>query len=306
LSSLSVRVKGAVMLPDLPPLWVVPAAFAISVAGSLGGLSGAFLLLPFQVDVLGIAGPGATSTNHLFNVLAVPAGLASLGRRRRVVWPLALAVVAGTIPGVVLGAALRLFVLSDPGLFRLFAAAVLGSSAAWLLARPSAARTGGALRDPAPAAPVRVLRSSWHSLTVAVGAREHEVSPPAVLALSLVVGGVGGAYGIGGGAILAPLLVATFGLPVQATSGATLLGTWVSSSAALLAYLALPAVLAVPAAAPDWALGGMLGVGGMAGIACGTRLQTRIRSLWIERGLALLLAGIALRQAWEGLCAVLS
>lgn len=287
------------MLSGLPPLWVVPVAFAISFVGSLGGLSGAFLLLPFQVDVLGVLGPRATSTNHLFNVLAIPAGLASLWRQRRVVGPLALAVVAGTIPGVVLGAILRVTVLSDPGLFRLFAAAVLGCAAVWLLVRQPTRR------DPDPGAPLRVVDSTWSRLAVAVGAREHRVSLPAVLALSLLVGLVGGAYGIGGGAILAPFLVAAFGLPVQATSGATLLGTWVSSLTAVIAYLLLPAVLPFAAAAPDWALAGLLGIGGMAGIACGSRLQTRIRSLWIERVLGLVVAGLAIRQAWEGLRAYL-
>jgi hypothetical protein len=42
---------------------------------SMGGISGAFLLLPIQMSVLGFTTPSVTSTNFLFNVTGTPAGV---------------------------------------------------------------------------------------------------------------------------------------------------------------------------------------------------------------------------------------
>ena len=55
----------------VPPL----VAFGISFFTSMGGVSGAFLLLPFQMSVLGFTGPSVTSTNFLFNVTGTPGGV---------------------------------------------------------------------------------------------------------------------------------------------------------------------------------------------------------------------------------------
>jgi hypothetical protein len=43
------------------------------------GVSGAVLLLPIQLSVLGVPSPAITPTNLLFNVAAVPGGLLRSG-----------------------------------------------------------------------------------------------------------------------------------------------------------------------------------------------------------------------------------
>jgi hypothetical protein len=50
-------------------------AFAIAVATTPAGVSGAVLLLPFQVSVLGTPSPAVTPTNLLYNVVASPGAL---------------------------------------------------------------------------------------------------------------------------------------------------------------------------------------------------------------------------------------
>lgn len=49
-----------------------------------------------------------------------------------------------------------------------------------------------------------------------------EVAFWGIFTLSFVVGIVGGIYGIGGGAIIAPFFVTFFGLPVYTVAGAAL------------------------------------------------------------------------------------
>jgi len=51
----------------------------------------------------------------------------------------------------------------------------------------------------------------------------------ALFALTFAVGIIGGTYGIGGGAIIAPFRMAIFGLPVYTIAGAALLGTFLIS-----------------------------------------------------------------------------
>ena len=89
-------------------------AFAISSVTSLGGISGAFLILPFQVSVLGFTGPAVTPTNHLYNIVATPAGILRFVREGRMLWPLAAVIVAGTVPGVIIGSLVRIYLLPDP------------------------------------------------------------------------------------------------------------------------------------------------------------------------------------------------
>ena len=51
------------------------AAFVISAIATPAGISGAVLLLPFQVSVLGTPSPAVTPTNLLYNVVSTPGAL---------------------------------------------------------------------------------------------------------------------------------------------------------------------------------------------------------------------------------------
>lgn len=101
------------------------AALGISFVTSMGGISGAFLLLPFQMSVLGYVNPSVSSTNQFFNVLACPSGVWRYWREGRMLWPLAFTVALGTLPGVFLGAFIRITLLPDPASFQLFAGLLL-------------------------------------------------------------------------------------------------------------------------------------------------------------------------------------
>ncbi len=49
----------------VPPM----VAFAVSFFTSMGGVSGAFVLLPFQVSVLGHTAPSVSATNEIRDIL---------------------------------------------------------------------------------------------------------------------------------------------------------------------------------------------------------------------------------------------
>jgi len=288
-------------------IWVPPlVAFTVSFFTSMAGISGAVLLLPFQMSVLGFTSPAVSPTNLVYNIVAIPSGVLRYIRERRMVWPLAWIVVAGTLPGVFVGAFIRLRYLPDPGPFKAFAGCVLLYIAVRLLREVLAGRAGAApeqapsslkLRTSQPSPVVTVVEFTRRRLTLEFRNREYSCTPTGISLLSLVVGLVGGVYGIGGGAIIAPYLVAIYGLPVYAVAGAALLGTFVTSVAGVTFYQALGPLLVSNGVvvAPDWALGALFGAGGMAGMYLGARTQRFVPSRWIKLLLCLVLVAVAVR-----------
>jgi uncharacterized membrane protein YfcA len=101
------------------------AAFLIAVLATPAGISGAVLLLPFQVSVPGTPSPAVTPTNLLYNMVAAPGALYRYWRQGQAGGPLAGLLIAGTLPGVVAGSIIRVEVLPSPQVFDLVIAAVL-------------------------------------------------------------------------------------------------------------------------------------------------------------------------------------
>ena len=110
---------GIEVVPWVPPL----VAFAISFFTSMGGVSGAFLILPFQMSFLGYVNPSVSATNQLFNIVAIPSGVYRYIREGRMVWPLAWVIIIGTLPGVFIGAFVRIVYLPNPKNFKVFSRA---------------------------------------------------------------------------------------------------------------------------------------------------------------------------------------
>ncbi|WP_141665946.1 sulfite exporter TauE/SafE family protein, partial [Streptomyces prasinus] len=107
----------------------------ISVVTAPVGVSGAVFLLPVQLSVFGVPSPAVTPTNLLFNVVAGPGALWRYRRDGALRGPLARRLVLGTVPGVVIGAVIRVLALPGPAVFRLLIAALLVPLGLWLCAR---------------------------------------------------------------------------------------------------------------------------------------------------------------------------
>jgi uncharacterized membrane protein YfcA len=245
------------------PLIALVCGFVIALVTTPVGVSGAVLLLPVQLDVLHVANPSVTPTNLLYNVIAGPGAL--LRHRSRLRGTLIARLLAGTVPGVVVGACVRVWLVPDARTFRLVAAAVLLGLGVWLVVRtlrPGPNPGGGR----APRAPVLV-------------------------SLSFAVGVVGGVYGIGGGSILAPVLVGQ-GMKVAEVAPAALASTFVTSLVGAASF-AVIAIGADGSVAPNWTLGVAAGVGGLFGGYGGARLTHRVP----EDALRLLLGGVAVLLA---------
>ena len=262
----------------LPPGWTEVVAFLagclVAALAAPAGISGAVLLLPFQVSVLGTPSPAVTPTNLLYNVVATPGALYRYWRQGQTGGRLAAVLIAGTVPGVIAGSVIRVELLPGPRVFDLVVAAVLLPLGVWLaLTRPTGAEVSA--------------RPAWL------------LPAPALVVLAVAVGCVGGIYGIGGGSILAPILIAAGRRPSQ-VAPAALASTFVTSVAGVITFTVL-SIHEPGAVAPDWPTGVALGAGGLAGGYTGARIQSCLPEALIRRLVGILVIAIGARYLWSGL-----
>jgi uncharacterized membrane protein YfcA len=281
-------------------------SLVISFFGSMGGISGAFILLPYQMSVLGYTAPSVSGTNHVFNIFAIPSGVYRYVKEGRMAWPLTWVVILGTLPGVFIGYYLRVRFLPDPRTFKFFVGCVLlyigvrifkellggnrgQSAAAKALEEKFKARTAEIKRDqhskmaagiPADAV-VKTISVSLRKVEYAFWGERFSFNPLGMFGLAFAVGIIGGAYGIGGGAIIAPFCVAFFHLPIYTIAGATLMGTFITSVAGALFFSILPATNGA-SPMPDWPLGILFGVGGFIGMYLGAKTQKYMPQKFIK------------------------
>lgn len=279
--------------------WWLPGlvALVISFFTSMGGLSGAFILMPFQVSILGFTSPAVSPTNLVYNIIAIPGGIYRFIREKRLVWPLAITIMAGTAPGLIIGAWLRVTYLAGPRDFKLFVGLVLlyivVRLAQDILSRKSNREKSGSQVG----FEVRVRAFNIREIEYEFVGITYKVSTPILFLLTLFVGVIGGAYGIGGGAIIAPFLVAVFGLPVYTVAGAALFGTFFTSIGGVFVYsIILPMMLpGTQPAGADWLLGLSLGIGGFVGIYLGALVQMYIPARLIKAILAVSIAVVVVK-----------
>ena len=165
-------------------LWGFLAGVAIATLTAPVGVSGAVFLLPVQLSVLHVPNPAVTPTNLLYNVIAGPGAIIKYRRNGQLNGQLTRRLLVGTVPGVMVGAVIRVFLLPGARPFRIVSGLVLLVIGVWLIRR-----TVGQKRVHRPP------------------------SNRALVTLALGVGVIGGIYGIGGGSIISPILVGSESAP---------------------------------------------------------------------------------------------
>lgn len=286
------------------------AGLVVPVLTTPAGISGAVILLPFELVVLRLGGPAVSSTTLLYNVIAMPAGIWRYRRAGRLSWPLAAAIAAGSLPGAVAGVLVRTTVAAGAAVFGTLLGVMLTALAlqlawrAWravrIPARPSPPARQESIAAGDEGRPAPVCQATDHDPGV-------ESLPPVrrwpVGAVAFLVGGLSGMFGIGGGSLMSPALVNVQRWPVRAIAGATLVATFATSLAGLAAFTVI-GLLASPGTAevfPYWGIGIALGAGGMIGSQLGPVLQDRMSERALTVLLAVLLLAAGLRSLAGGL-----
>lgn len=241
------------------------------VLGLIGG-GGSILAVPLLVYGVGVASPHvAIGTSAVAVALSAAANLVGHARAGNVKWPCATVFAAAGIVGAALGSQLGKAI--DGGrLLLLFGMLMLAVAAAMLLRRDD----GG---DPE----VRLTSNSAGRLL------------PRLAGFGAAVGALSGFFGIGGGFLVVPGLLASTRMPLIVAIG--------SSLVAVTAFGATTAASYAWSGLVDWRLvavfvaGGVLG--GIAGAASGRRLAAR--KALLSRLFALIVAATGLYVVVRGL-----
>ena len=213
--------------------------------------------------------PAVTPTNLLFNLFATPSGIlryrrARLGAGRS---RIAARLLGGTLPGVVVGAVIRVEWLSGQTAFYLAAGIVLAALGALLLTRE-------------PSAASRVLPLAW--------------IPP----IALGVGFIGGIYGIGGGSFLSTILLIG-GYSIYEIAPAALLSTLAASIVGVLTFVVIGLTSSSSQEIiPDWGVGIAAGAGGILGAYLGATIQPYVPESILRRLLGVVALIVAARYAY--------
>jgi len=220
----------------------------------------------------GHAQPRRHPTNLLYNVVSTPGALYRYQRQHQTGGRLALILITGTLPGVIAGSVVRVELVPGPRVFDLMVTALLLPLGIWLAAtRPARNHDSNQSVRPARHIPALVL-----------------------IGLATVTGCVGGIYGIGGGAILSPILIGS-GRPAAEVAPAALASTFVTSLGGVLTFTLLS--ISHGPVAPNWPTGIALGIGGY----LGARMQSQLPDILIRRIVGVLAVAIAAQFLRNGL-----
>jgi uncharacterized protein len=232
------------MEAGLTPLqYLLGAASGGLVGFSLGlvGGGGSILAMPLMVYLVGVANPHVAIGSSALAVAANAAsGLAQHARARNVRWGAGIAFASAGVLGALAGSTLGKAVDGHRLLF-LFALLMIVVGVLMLRRREQAGVVGGGLT---------------------------RVTAPRLIVLGGATGLLSGFFGIGGGFLIVPGLIAATRMPMINAVGTSLVAVTAFGLTTALNYAASGMI--------DWSLAAIFILGGIAGGVTGTRLAQRL------------------------------
>ncbi|MEK9681839.1 MAG: sulfite exporter TauE/SafE family protein [Nitrosopumilus sp.] len=225
-------------------LWLILLGFAGGILGSMIGLGGGIIVVPV-LTFLGFS-PTAAASNSLFAALSnAVASTISYSKQKRIEYSLGLKLGLLSVPGTILGAV----VSSDvaPDIFKVLFGLILIASAAYIFLR-------------------RNLESkqkiiSKQMMVFAIGA-------------SFFAGIISSFFGIGGGIVFVPLMVAGLGMAMKRAA---------PTSQLILLFASLSGVITHSLLGhPDFTQAGFLAIGSFLGGLVGARLSIDIKERYLQ------------------------
>jgi len=299
----------------IPPL----VAFFCTFCTAMGGITGALLLLPFQMSVLNYTSPSVSATNLLFNIVSIPSGVYRFIKEGRMAWLLTFVALLGSPIGTFIGYHIRIKYLFAPELFKLFVGLFLlytGIQVLYDLSKRERMNSAMKAIDEKFREQVRRLKEERRKVIMASGLTREAVvktvsfrltkaeyefwgerfffNPIVVFFLSFGCSIIGGIYGMGGGIIFVSFCLSVFRLPMYTIAGSSLMFVYLNSITGVGYYALIPTQSGLQTS-PDWLLGFLFGVGGILGMYLGARFQKFFPQRFIKLLLGIVTIGVALQ-----------
>lgn len=242
---------------------------AAGILGSMIGLGGGIVVVP-ALTILGVP-PVTAASNSLFVALSnAAASTVSYSRQKRIDYGLGLRISALSVPGTILGALLTTD--SAPWIFKALFGALLVAAAAYIALRSKMEGSGAAGSGDGGAG--ALLGSPRAMTALVVGA-------------SFFAGTVSSFFGIGGGVVFIPLMVAAMGIGMVRAAPTSQFALLFTAFSGIAVHWAL--------GNPDVFYGAPLMAGVFAGGLIGAKLSAYMKERWLRILASSVILGVSVK-----------
>lgn len=249
----------------------VVLGLAAGVLGSMIGLGGGIIVVP-ALTILGVP-PVTAASNSLFVALSnAAASTVSYSRQKRIDYALGLRISALSVPGTAFGAVLTTD--SAPWAFKALFGALLVAAAAYIMLRSKMEGEEGEGEG---------------------GARAIMSSPRVMFALvtvaSFFAGTISSFFGIGGGVVFVPLMVAAMGIGMFRAAPTSQFALLFTALSGIVVHWLL--------GNPDIFYGAPLMAGVFVGGLVGAKLSAHMRERWLRLLASTVIVGVAAKLFFD-------
>lgn len=239
---------------------------AAGVLGSMIGLGGGIVVVP-ALTILGVP-PVTAASNSLFVALSnAAASTVSYSRQKRIDYALGLRISALSVPGTAFGAVLATD--SAPWAFKALFGVLLVAAAVYIMLRSRMEGEGGG----GAGAGARAIISSPRAMMVLV------------TAASFFAGTISSFFGIGGGVVFVPLMVAAMGISMFRAAPTSQFALLFTALSGIVVHWVL--------GNPDIFYGAPLMAGVFAGGFIGAKLSAYMKEKWLRLLASAVILGVA-------------
>ncbi len=265
-------------MPPIDLAGLTALAFLVGIISALMGVGGGFMVVPALTMFYGIDPKNAVGTSSLMIVFTAISSTIAYAMQRRIDYKVGALMALGTVPGGILGAYATNFVKSKElaALFGIFEIAIAIRMAI----------------DPGGVAKEGRAQGKWVWERVLMDSRgelfRYRANIPPALAMSFLGGFASGFFGIGGGAVMVPVMVLVAGIPMHLAVATSMFMMIFTSISASTTHLFLGNVLL------EYSL--LLAIGIIGGTQIGARVARRLKAKWLRRAFGLFLAVLGARM----------
>ncbi|MEM2227114.1 MAG: sulfite exporter TauE/SafE family protein [Candidatus Bathyarchaeia archaeon] len=259
--------------------YLIALAFLVGIISALMGVGGGFVVVPALTMIYGIDPRNAVGTSSLMIVFTAISSTIAYAMQKRIDYRVGALMTLGTVPGGIFGAYATNLVRSKElaALFGIFEIAI----AIRMAMDPDGIAKKG-----------RAAEGRWVLERVVVDSKgemfRYRANIPPALAMSFLGGFASGFFGIGGGAVMVPVMVLVAGIPMHLAVAASMFIMIFTSISAATTHLFLGNVLL------EYSL--PLAIGIIGGTQIGARIARRLKAKWLRRAFSLFLAILGARM----------
>jgi len=261
--------------------------FLVGIVASMVGIGGGFLGVPILILLLSVPPHQAVGTSLTMCVFTALSSTIAYARQGRIDYRVGLVLALGTVPGAISGAYITRYV-SAGDLTALFGIFLIGVALRMMMAPGGRTqRDGGAFS----------VSGGWRRRIVDSGGQvfEYTVNVPLAALMGFLGGLSSGFFGVGGGAVLVPIMRLLLGIPMHITVAISMFTMIFTTSSGVTTHMLMGNVILHYAVC--------MAAGVIAGAQLGASIARRLKARRLEVIFGIFLVIIGLRMVLKAFLA---